>query len=159
MVPTHIAVPAISTKPPKIVKIQSLQNDSQVAQPNGEVKTKQDLPQDANTISGDLISSRLDDICVTADCVKASHGLLMNLDESVNPCDNFYTFACGSFEKNAFIPDDKPEITVIGSLTGKLHHQIRMIIENIPDGERVPRSSRLVKNLYDSCKNMGKKKL
>lgn len=93
-------------------------------------------------------------ICLTPDCVKAAYGLLVNLNDEVDPCDDFYEFACGSFEKNVIIPDDKAELTPIGGLTDKLHLQIRQMIENI-GGEKISPSGRLVKNLYSSCVNGG----
>lgn len=36
-------------------------------------------------------------ICMTKGCVKASALILDLLDENVDPCSNFYEFACGKF--------------------------------------------------------------
>lgn len=36
-------------------------------------------------------------MCETAGCVKAASKVLKYLDENVDPCDNFYEFACGKY--------------------------------------------------------------
>ena len=41
-------------------------------------------------------------------CAPASaHMVLENMDREADPCENFYEFACGGFEKRVVIPDDK----------------------------------------------------
>ena len=37
----------------------------------------------------------------------AAHMILKNMKRSVDPCDNFYDFACGGFEERIVIPDDR----------------------------------------------------
>ncbi|CAF4670868.1 unnamed protein product, partial [Rotaria sp. Silwood2] len=46
------------------------------------------------------------DLCVTPSCIKAANYLLDSIDESVEPCENFFQFACGTWLKNNRIPDD-----------------------------------------------------
>ena len=36
-------------------------------------------------------------ICNTAGCISAAHLLIQNMNQSVNPCDDFYQYACGGF--------------------------------------------------------------
>lgn len=75
-----------------------------------------------------------------------------SLDESIDPCDNFYEFACGSFIKNTFIPDDKANVDSFTILTDKLQEQLRQIIteESKPDELR---PFTLLKNLNKACLN------
>ena len=46
-------------------------------------------------------------ICLTKDCVGASHRLFKQMDLTADPCQDFNQFSCGNFIKNQLIPDDK----------------------------------------------------
>lgn len=67
-------------------------------------------------------------ICMTKGCVKASALVLDLIDENVDPCDNFYEFACGKFIKNTFIPDDKIAMMSFVHVQDKVLGQLRLIL-------------------------------
>jgi len=77
------------------------------------------------------------------------------MDESVDPCENFYEFSCGGFVKSTIIPDDKTQMTTFGMLNDKLDEQVRILVEeSVKEDEPTP--FRLIKDLYQSCMNKSK---
>lgn len=78
--------------------------------------------------------------------------LLKNMDREVEPCDDFYDFACGGFLKSTIIPDDKTTVNTFTGISDELQNQLRASIEEkSPPNE--PKPFRLVKNLYKACMN------
>ena len=74
------------------------------------------------------------------------------MDTTIEPCNDFYQFACGSFVKNTYIPDDKLAVDTFSTLSDEIDIQLRTIIED----EIAPKESNvfaLVKNLHKSCMN------
>ena len=45
--------------------------------------------------------------CTTPECVELSSEILSRLDDSFDPCEDFYNFTCNKFDKNAMIPYGK----------------------------------------------------
>ncbi|XP_031626097.1 neprilysin-2-like [Contarinia nasturtii] len=78
-------------------------------------------------------------ICMTKGCVKASALVLDLIDENVNPCDNFYEFACGKFLRNTLIPDDKIAMMSFVHVQDKVLGQLRLILnEKLDTNESKP---------------------
>ncbi|XP_045542231.1 neprilysin-2 isoform X1 [Papilio machaon] len=92
------------------------------------------------------------EICYSPGCVHTASKLLSNMDQNVDPCDDFYDFSCGSFEKNTRIPDDKSSVNTFSIITDQLQEQIRALLEEpITEGE--PHPFILAKTLYKACMN------
>ena len=49
-------------------------------------------------------------ICLTKECIAAANQLLRNMDQSIDPCEDFYSFACGGWIKSNPINDTVTEI-------------------------------------------------
>lgn len=77
------------------------------------------------------------------------------MDSKVDPCDDFYDFACGAFVKETLIPDDKTSVNGFNVIHDKLQEQLRVTIES-PTAEDDPRPYKLVKSLYKACMNKSK---
>lgn len=82
--------------------------------------------------------------------------ILENMDPNVDPCDNFYEFACGKFVRETVIPDDKTAFTTFSQISDKLKEQLRTIIEE-PTTPKEAYPFTLAKNLYKACMNKSMK--
>ncbi|XP_011312064.1 membrane metallo-endopeptidase-like 1 isoform X2 [Fopius arisanus] len=93
-----------------------------------------------------------DSVCTTPACIHAASKVLNNMDEDVEPCDDFYKFACGGFLKNTLIPDDKVSVNSFSVISDKVQEQLRISIEE-PSYPMEPKPFKLAKNLYKACMN------
>ncbi|XP_050064129.1 neprilysin-2-like isoform X3 [Aphis gossypii] len=94
--------------------------------------------------------------CFTPGCVKAAASVINNMDLSVDPCDDFYQFACGNFIKYTVIDDDKPSQTTFSIASDTLLNKLRIIVtEPIQPDEQRP--IKMAKLLFKSC--MDKEKI
>ncbi|XP_011304098.1 neprilysin-11-like isoform X2 [Fopius arisanus] len=90
-------------------------------------------------------------VCTTPACVHAASMILKNMDKEVEPCDDFYRFACGEFLKNSVVLDNEIEIGTFFDMDNRVRQQLKKIIEESNATE--PKALRLAKNLYKSCMN------
>lgn len=67
-------------------------------------------------------------ICMTKGCIKASALILDLIDEEIDPCENFYEFACGKFLRNTFIPDDKIAMMSFVQVQEQVLGQLRSVL-------------------------------
>lgn len=105
-----------------------------------------------NSITNSVSSNQPNNVCTTKGCIQAASQIFDSIDETVDPCDDFYNFACGKFVKNTFIPDEKVTIDQFSIVRDKVEEQIRHIInEEIKPNELKPFV--LVKKLNKACMN------
>lgn len=93
-----------------------------------------------------------DEICFTQACIETSANILRQMDQTVDPCDDFYQFACGTFLRETVIPDNKASITPFNIIEDELSIQLRKLVEEpVQANEIVPFQN--VKTLYNVCMN------
>lgn len=92
------------------------------------------------------------DVCVSQGCVHAASKMIEQLNENIEPCDDFYNFACGNFVDNTIIPDDKVSVNTFSVISDKLQEQLRTIV-TAPVDENEIAPFKNVKKLYLACMN------
>ncbi|KAH8294815.1 hypothetical protein KR018_003377, partial [Drosophila ironensis] len=93
-----------------------------------------------------------EDVCLTKECIHTASIVLRKMKPEVEPCDNFYEFACGTYLEEENIPDDKVSISTFSVISDKLQEQLKDIITaERPESE--PKHFRLPNLLYKACMN------
>ncbi|KAL4221419.1 Membrane metallo-endopeptidase-like 1 [Mactra antiquata] len=91
-------------------------------------------------------------LCLTEDCVKAAARLLESMDDSVDPCDDFFEYACGSWNKFNDIPEDRTSYDTFSKLRDILHIQLKDLLQRPVSGKDSEATIK-AKKLYLSCLN------
>lgn len=76
--------------------------------------------------------------------------MLTNMDKSVNPCDNFYQFACGKFKDKNAIPHGKMNTDIYHIYKDKIRQQYQSILEK-NEADSDSKASKIAKSLYKTC--------
>ncbi|XP_062842899.1 membrane metallo-endopeptidase-like 1 [Trichomycterus rosablanca] len=89
--------------------------------------------------------------CTTPDCVTAAARLLQNMDQSVDPCQNFYQYACGGWLERHVIPETSSLHSVFNILRDELEIVLKGVLETESKSDR--EAFKKAKVLYRSCMN------
>lgn len=90
------------------------------------------------------------DMCLTPDCIHSASSVMEKLDSSINPCDDFYDFACGNFIKTTNIPDDKSSVNMFSVIEDTLADQLSSLLASDPVITDI-KPFILAKFMYASC--------
>ncbi|KAK7483108.1 hypothetical protein BaRGS_00025676 [Batillaria attramentaria] len=75
------------------------------------------------------------------------------MDRTVDPCDDFFEFACGMWNKKNVIPEDKHSYNTFEKLHDELQITLKGLLEEGP-GPHDSNATLKAKTLYRSCVNM-----
>lgn len=81
--------------------------------------------------------------------------MLKAMDRTIEPCDDFYAFACGGWEKKHPVPEWSTSWDQLARLREHLARDLRDLLES-PDDPELPRSVLKAKALYRTCMDIGK---
>ncbi|KAG1679571.1 Endothelin-converting enzyme [Nymphon striatum] len=91
-----------------------------------------------------------DQICQKKSCVISASTLLSAMDDSVDPCSDFYSYACGGWIKSNPIPDNQPSWGMFHKLAENNQITIRSTLEK-PINESDCEAIKKAKIYYTSC--------
>lgn len=97
-------------------------------------------------------SKLAEDICLTPGCVSTASRYVEFADSSVQPCDDFYKYACGKFINNTILTENEKMISDFTIATHRINRQLYSILnEKIePKGLNYEKQLKL---LFQSCMN------
>lgn len=134
------------------------------ARPQIQITLKQSdvLPEETNAIpkvEEKLTEPRLDphartDTCTTAGCARAAVDMLSSMDRTVDPCEDFYEFACGQWNKLHPIPEDESHYGTFKMVQKRLQVQLRSLLEE-DRGIKMSNPIEMVKTLFQTCMDTG----
>ncbi|CAF1238930.1 unnamed protein product [Adineta steineri] len=106
------------------------------------------LPENNKTTPKTIMNN---ESCVTPYCFKAAKYLIEGIDETVDPCEDFYQFVCAKLIKNNRTPHDS---TTLDLLQTKLDDNIVDILTlSSTNDTNEPKAIINARNLYHSCIN------
>lgn len=80
--------------------------------------------------------------------------MIESLNKSVEPCDDFYKFACGGWIARNPIPQSQTSWDQLSLLREELLKNLRLLLEQ-PDRGDEPRSVRMARSFYRICLDTG----
>ena len=96
------------------------------------------------------------DICQSEACREAGVSLRDSINASVNPCDDFYEYACGNWLATHPIPGDMSSYCHIIRLSEKLlNDTLKLLEQPLPTGVDHAKSVRIAWQLYQECIDRG----
>lgn len=97
-------------------------------------------------------------VCHSAACVRSAANIIEKLDTDIDPCEDFYDYACGSFFENVITPDEESTVDSLSLMGDKLQEFLLTLLSSqIEQSE--PENHKLVKMFYQSCINYGNYKI
>ncbi|CAO1337140.1 unnamed protein product [Diamesa serratosioi] len=91
--------------------------------------------------------------CSSLSCVHASASLLDLINLNIDPCVDFYEYACGNFVEEVYTPDEKSTVDTLTLMNDKLTEYL-LTVYTKPFSDSEPKLHRLSKKLYQSCVNI-----
>ncbi|XP_055352436.1 membrane metallo-endopeptidase-like 1 isoform X2 [Paramacrobiotus metropolitanus] len=91
-------------------------------------------------------------LCISEACTKAANGILEAMDQEVDPCEDFYTYACGGWLKKNVIPEDKSRYSVFSQVKEELELTLKRIME-LPVRSEEWKPVAQSKKMYRACMN------
>ena len=87
-----------------------------------------EMGKDTNQMGPGTGEQTGDDVCLTDGCIQLSAQIAASMNQSVDPCEDFYEFSCGNWIRNNAID---PGMFMIILTNGKVHCRVNYISELI----------------------------
>ena len=98
--------------------------------------------------------AKFEDRCSTLSCVHSSATIIKNLNPEINPCEDFYTYACGTFLEEQHTPDEKSTVNTLNQMNDKLTEYLLTLLLK-PSLDNEPKLHKLAKSFFNTCQDTG----
>ncbi|EDO41501.1 predicted protein [Nematostella vectensis] len=106
----------------------------------------------SNTITSVPYRSYQNPICETKGCISAAFSILNKMDETVNPCRDFYQYACGKWLKDSVVPAGNSKWSAFHQVAEQNLRTLKKIFDR-DDFASNGDIFRKVRDYYSSCTN------
>jgi len=89
-------------------------------------------------------------ICNSKPCIELSANILASLSETVEPCDDFFEFACENWIKAYPMPKGKSTWGTLHKRSERTSYEVKHILESDEDPSIVPYGANL-RRIYEAC--------
>ncbi|XP_017799517.1 PREDICTED: neprilysin-11-like [Habropoda laboriosa] len=90
------------------------------------------------------------EMCQSEECVKTAARVIEAMNRSVDPCEDFYKFACGGWISKNPIPQSQTSWDQLSVLREQLLKNLTILLEESDEGNQL-RSVQLARALYRTC--------
>ncbi|KAM8976490.1 phosphate-regulating neutral endopeptidase PHEX [Pelodytes ibericus] len=104
-------------------------------------------------VSQGLISFQKEKYCLTPECIEAAALIQYKMNVSVDPCKNFFQYACGGWIQENPIPDDMSNYGIYPWLRTNVDLKIKALLEKPLSKRRDSEAVQKAKIFYISCMN------
>lgn len=89
------------------------------------------------------------DVCQEEHCIRTASRLLGAMKLELDPCDNFYEFACGTWVETHQVPEDKGSIDTMEEVSDRLERDLQELLQTANAGDIEPIQK--AKLFYRTC--------
>ncbi|KAM4795356.1 phosphate-regulating neutral endopeptidase PHEX [Rhinophrynus dorsalis] len=100
-----------------------------------------------------LIKFQKEQYCLTPECIEAAALVRNRMNMSVDPCDNFFQYACGGWIEENPIPEDMSNYGIYPWLRNNVDIKIKALLEKPISKRRDSEAVQKAKTFYISCMN------
>lgn len=71
--------------------------------------------------------------CSSIPCVVSAASIIERMNTKIDPCEDFYEYACGSFGEEMYTPDEKSTVDTLSLLNDKLTEYLLTLLSKPPE--------------------------